>query len=188
MSKRGWIILGGGIPILALIALLAWASLRPGGNPGGLSVNSNFSESKIDASMARDFELPLIGGGTLRLSDLRGKVVMVDFWASWCPPCRQEVPALVKVYKEFSELEGQPVEFVGIDLWDNVGDAEVYLQQEGVTYPNGFDASGAIAIDYGVRGIPEKYFIGRDGTLYKKLSGPLTETVLRDTINELLAK
>ena len=188
MSKRGWIIVGGGIPILALIALLAWASVRSGNNPGGLSVNSDFSESKVDASAARDFDLPLIGGGNLRLSDLRGKVVMVDFWASWCPPCRVEVPALVKVYKEFSELEGQPVEFIGIDLWDNIGDAEVYLEQEGVPYPNGFDAAGVIAIDYGVRGIPEKYFIGRDGVVAKKLSGPLTETVLRDTINELLAK
>lgn len=188
MSKRGWIILGGGLPVLALIALLAWASIRSGGNPGGLAVNSALIESEVDASVARKFELQLIGGGTLKLSDLRGKVVMVDFWASWCPPCRVEVPALVKVYGEFREFEGQPVEFVGVSLWDNVGDAEVYLQQEGVVYPNGFDASGAIAIDYGVRGIPEKYFIGRDGVIAKKLSGPLTETVLRDTIKELLGR
>lgn len=185
MSKRSWIILGGGVPILALIALLAWASIRSGGNPGGLAVNSNLVEAEINAGAARDFELELIGGGFLKLSDLRGKVVMVDFWASWCPPCRVEAPALVKVYREF---QGQPVEFVGVALWDNVGDAEVYLRQEGVTYPNGFDANGVIAIDYGVRGIPEKYFIDRDGTLVKKLSGPLTEAVLRDTINELLGR
>ncbi len=185
MTKRGWIVLGGGIPLLALIALLAWASIRSGGNPGGLAVNSDFAEAKVDASAAREFELQLIGGGTLKLSDLEGKVVMVDFWASWCPPCRVEAPALAKVYSEF---QGQPVEFVGVAIWDNVGDAEVYLQQEGLTYPNGFDAAGVIAIDYGVRGIPEKYFIGRDGVIAKKLSGPLTETVLRDTINELLGR
>ena len=185
MTKRGWIVLGGGVVISALIAILAWASISTGGNPGGLAVNSDLVEFEIDASAARDFDLDLIGGGTVQLSDLRGKVVMVDFWASWCPPCRVEAPALAKVYREF---QGQPVEFLGVDIWDNIGDAELFLQQEGLAYPNGFDASGVVAIDYGVRGIPEKYFIDREGILVKKLSGPLTETTLRNTINELLER
>ncbi|HIN38005.1 MAG TPA: TlpA family protein disulfide reductase [Dehalococcoidia bacterium] len=185
MTKRGWIVLGGGVVISALIAILAWASISTGGNPGGLAVNSDLVEFEIDASAARDFDLDLIGGGTVQLSDLRGKVVMVDFWASWCPPCRVEAPALAKVYREF---QGQPVEFLGVDIWDNIGDAELFLQQEGQAYPNGFDASGVVAIDYGVRGIPEKYFIDREGILVKKLSGPLTETTLRNTVNELLER
>ena len=185
MTKRGWIVLGGGAVISALIAILAWASISTGGNPGGLAVNSDLVEFEIDASAARDFDLDLIGGGTVQLSDLRGKVVMVDFWASGCPPCRVEAPALAKVYREF---QGQPVEFLGVDIWDNIGDAELFLQQEGQAYPNGFDASGVVAIDYGVRGIPEKYFIDREGILVKKLSGPLTETTLRNTINELLER
>ena len=185
MTKRGWIVLGGGAVISALIAILSWASISTGGNPGGLAVNSDLVEFEIDASAARDFDLDLIGGGTVQLSDLRGKVVMVDFWASWCPPCRVEAPALAKVYREF---QGQPVEFLGVDIWDNIGDAELFLQQEGQAYPNGFDASGVVAIDYGVRGIPEKYFIDREGILVKKLSGPLTETTLRNTINELVER
>ncbi len=185
MTKRVWIILGGGIPLLGLIALLAWASISTGGNPGGLATNSDLFEFDIDQETARDFELELFGGRTLKLFDLRGKVVMVDFWASWCAPCRVEAPVLTRVYREF---EGQDVEFIGVDVWDNVGDAEIFLLQEGQAYPNGSDANGTIAINYGVRGIPEKYFIDRAGILVKKLSGPLTETTLRNTINELLAR
>lgn len=92
---------------------------------------------------------------------------------------------MAKVYEEF---RGQLVEFVGVDVWDNIADAEVFLQQEGQVYPAGSDADGIIAIDYGVRGIPEKYFIDRDGILVKKVSGPLTETALRETIDELLSR
>lgn len=185
MNKRALILLGGGIPLLALIALLAWASISTGGNPGGLATNSNLEEFEVDAELARDFSLELINGDSLKLSDYRGKVVMVDFWASWCQPCRVEAPALKNVYEEY---QGRDVEFIGVAVWDNVGDAEVFIKQEGQTYPNGFDANGVIAIDYGVRGIPEKYFIDRDGILIKKLSGPLTETTLRNTLNELLAR
>ncbi len=185
MTKRGWIVLGGGAPLLALIALLAWASASTGGNPGGLATNSDLVEFDIDPEMASDFELELIGGGTLKLSDLRGQVVMVDFWASWCPPCRSEAPALAKVYEEF---RGQLGEFVGVDVCDNIGDAEIFLQQEGQVYPAGSDADGVIAIDYGVRGIPEKYFIDKDGILVKKVSGPLTETALRETIDKLISR
>jgi cytochrome c biogenesis protein CcmG/thiol:disulfide interchange protein DsbE len=185
MSKRTWVMLGGGVPLIGLLALLAWASINTGGNPGGMATNSDLVEYKIDAETARNFNQDLIGGGSLKLSDYQGQVVMVDFWASWCQPCRVEAPILAKVYQEFQD---RPVEFIGVSVWDNIGDAEVFLQKEGHTYPNGFDREGVIAIDYGVRGIPEKYFIDRDGILVKKLSGPLTETTLRATLNELLAR
>ena len=182
-SKRTWLIIGAGVPVLALFAILAWASVRSGGNPGGLAVNDEFGQVDTSQERAPEFDLELISGGQLRLSDLRGQVVMVDFWASWCPPCRVEAPVLVQVYEEYRD---RGVEFVGVDIWDSVGDAEIYLQQEGQTYPNGFDGKGVIAIDYGVRGIPEKFFIDRDGAIAKKYVGPLTADRLRSTLDELL--
>ena len=90
---------------------------------------------------------------------------------------------MAQVYEEYQD---RGVVFVGIAVWDHLGDAELYLQQEGQTYPNGFDATGVIAIDYGVRGIPEKFFIGRDGAIAKKYVGPLNVTLLRNTLDELL--
>ena len=109
--------------------------------------------------------------------------VMVDFWASWCPPCHQEAPILVQVYEEY---RSRGVVFIGVGIWDHLGDAELYLQRSGQTYPNGFDNTGTIAIDYGVRGIPEKVFISPNGAVVKKFVGPLNAGQLRNALDELL--
>ena len=192
MSKRGWILLGTAVPIMALIAVLAWASVESGGNPGGLGVNNEFGQVSIKQEEAREFTLELFGdpnieGSTLRptlnLSELRGKLVVIDFWASWCPPCRQEAADLAQVYREF---EGAPVEFVGVDIWDGRQDALAHIAHFDVPYPNGFDHEGIIAIDYGIRGIPEKIFVDGNGETIKKFVGPITAETLRKTINQLL--
>ncbi len=183
MSKRGWILLGSSLPVVALLALLGWASLKSGGNPGSFGVNQEFGQVDISAKSAAEFSLTLYDDQLLTLSGLRGRVVMVDFWASWCTPCRQEAPILAEVYREYAD---QPVEFVGVNIWDRADDALNYLDAFEVPYPNGGDDSGSIAIDYGVRGIPEKFFIDRDGVLRQKFVGPMHAEALRDAINALL--
>ena len=183
MSKRGWILLGSALPVLGLFALLGWASTRSPTSRGGLIVNSTLGELTVSPAPARPFSLKLLDGRTLALADLRGKVVMVDFWASWCPPCRKEAPALAEVYRDYA---GRDVEFVGVDIWDRREDAQEFVTRYGVPYPNGIDINGTIAIDYGVRGIPEKFFIGRDGTLLKKFVGPMDAAALRRVLDGLL--
>ena len=172
------------MPVLGLLGLLAWASLGSGAQ-GGFGVNQDFGQVKLDITTAPDFELELMDGGTLELTDLAGKVVLLDFWASWCAPCRQEAPFLRQVYLEYAEA---PVEFVGVDIWDRREDALNFNADFEVPYPTGVDESGAIAIDYGVRGIPEKFFIGRDGMVRRKFVGPMQADALRDALDELLAE
>ena len=184
-GRRTLIILGVGIPVLAFLSVLAWASFSSGGAPGGLSVNESVAEVRQERRVAPDFTLQLPDGSTLGIEAMRGKVVMLDFWASWCQPCRDEAPALAQVYREY---RGRDVEFVGLNLWDNPGDAELFLQQEGHEYPNGIDAEGKIAISYGVRGIPEKFFIGRDGSIARKFTGPMNPDLLRQILDDLLAQ
>ena len=180
---RALIIAGVTVFVLAFLAILAWASFTSGPARGGLAVNERAIEMSADGEPAPAFSMPLVGGGDIDLADLRGKVVMLDFWASWCPPCRDEAPTLAQVYAEYST---RGVEFVGVNLWDNAGDAETFLKQEGHEYPNGIDDGGKIAISYGVRGIPEKFFIDAEGRIVRKFSGPVPIDKLREILDAML--
>ena len=184
MSKRA-VILGSSLLILAaFFSLLGWALARSGGLPGGLGVNNVFGEISIQEKLAPNFTLQLLDGGSVTLADLKGKVVLIDFWASWCPPCREEAPGLAKVYREYQE---RGVEFIGISIWDRLGDAEDYVQRFGITYPSGLDSEGTILVDYAVRGIPEKFFIDAQGRMVAKYIGPSTVEGLRETLDQMLA-
>lgn len=185
MNRRGWIMLGTAVVLIPLFALLAWAAVRQQDAPSGAGINAQFGEVRVPEARAADFALQTADGDTLRLSDLRGKVVMVDFWASWCGPCRQEAATLNRIYSAYSEA---PVEFVGVNVWDTPDAAEVFLVEFGVAYPTGVDADGSIALEYGVRGIPEKFFIDADGVVQRKYVGPMPEDVLRGALDELLAE
>ena len=184
MSRRGLVlglVLAG---FVALFALLVWASIRSDGQPAGSGVNDVFGEVEIDEREAPDFTLELLDGGALTLSDLRGSVVVVDFWASWCGPCRLEAPNLKQVYEEYRE---RGVEFVGVGIWERPAEAEVYIEEFGVPYPTGLDIPGDILLEYGVKGIPEKYFIDRNGRVAAKFVGPSSVEDLRETLDRVLA-
>ena len=183
LNKRGWLLLGAAIPLLALLALLGWAAAKSGGTAAGFGVNQEFGQIQVSPEPARKFSLELLDGAAVSLADLRGKVVMLDFWASWCAPCRHEAPDLVEVYHGYA---GRPVQFIGVDIWDRRKDAIDHVERFGVTYPNGVDEEGTIAINYGVRGIPEKFLIDKQGVIVRKFVGPVNAETLRSALDELL--
>ena len=182
--KRNLIILSSIVPIAALFVLLGWAVARSDGNPGGFLTNSKFGEIPVDQRLAPEFIEEGLDGETVSLCGLRGKVVMLDFWSSWCGPCRQEARTLAEVYREY---EGKNIDFIGVAIWDDPQDVARYIQEFDLPYPNVLDEKGQIAINYGVIGIPEKFFIDTRGNLVQKFVGPIEPEALRTTLDRLLA-
>ena len=117
----------------------------------------------------------LDGAGELALSQYAGKVVVVNFFASWCLPCKQENPALVRVYERY---RGSDVVIVGILYQDSLDAGRAYVRDMGVVWPTVVDDAGRVALSYGVFGIPETFFIGPDGIIAGRHIGPIDEATL----------
>lgn len=119
----------------------------------------------------------------MRLSDYRGRPVVLNFWASWCGPCKEEAPVLAEGWKKWSALG---VVFLGVDSQDIRAWAREFLEKYGIGYPNGFDGSGEVKARYGVTGFPETFFISPDGRVVGKWVGPLDQASLDARIQVLL--
>ena len=125
---------------------------------------------------APGFTLEGLDGGEVSLSALDGNVVVLNFWASWCGPCRREMPDFQKAWEEHEE---QGVVFVGIAVDDTASEASKFAEQVGVTYPLALDTTGDVARAYRIRAVPSTYFIDRQGRLATTLSGLANQGALR---------
>ena len=148
-------------------------------------------------SPAPDFQLPVLGGGTLSGHELKGAPVVINFWASWCVPCRQEAPALEATYEQY---KARGVRFLGVDYEDLEGDAQSFTKEFKITCPSVRDIGGSLATTFGVRGVPETFFIDRQFHFFSigqggqvgarggtKILGAVTRPELVSQIEQLLA-
>jgi cytochrome c biogenesis protein CcmG/thiol:disulfide interchange protein DsbE len=176
--------------IAAAVALPVVALLR-----FGLTRDPRAIASPLPGRPAPTFDLEVFAPGSgsdaptlgekVRFGDLKGNVVVVNFWASWCLPCRDEHGSLSQVAARYA---GQPVRFVGVVYNDVTANALRWLDEMGgQTYPAVLDPGTRTAIDFGVYGVPETFFIGRDGIIASKYVGPITASVLTRRIDSLLA-
>jgi cytochrome c biogenesis protein CcmG/thiol:disulfide interchange protein DsbE len=164
------------LPLVATLGVLVLLAY-------GMTREPRYIPSPLIARPAPLFALPLFDGPTLRLEELRGEVVFLNFWASWCPPCRQEAPLLEAAWQKYRE---DGVVFVGVNIQDDEARAREFLEEFGITYPNGIDRGSKIAIDYGVWGLPETFFIDRDGRITYKHVGALGWDTIGAKLDEAL--
>jgi cytochrome c biogenesis protein CcmG, thiol:disulfide interchange protein DsbE len=167
------------LAVLALLALLGYAVLSVGGDRS--------LDRAVAAGQRRPappMSLSALGGpGKRSLDDYRGKVVVVNFWASWCPPCREEAPLLESWQRQ---LEAQGGTVVGVDVLDVTGDALSFAHRSGITYPLVRDRDGSSARDFGVAGYPETVVIDRRGRVAAVQRGPVDQQFFAKTLAPLL--
>ncbi len=160
------------VVVLAVIVLFAVGIQIRGAKP-------------VEKGLAPQFTLPLFSGEKFSLADQRGKVVVVNFWASWCIPCRQEAPILENTWLKYKD---RGVVFVGVDYVDTDKEAMAFIKEFNVTYPNGPDIGTETARAFHIQGVPETYFVGKDGQLYGNHIGPIDEVTLSAKIEDVLKK
>jgi cytochrome c biogenesis protein CcmG/thiol:disulfide interchange protein DsbE len=165
--------------VLGLLALLVW---RVTHSPGG-GASEELSKGKIVVAPA--FDLPRLNGdGRVRLASYRGKIVVVNFWAPWCRPCKAEAPHFEAASKRYAK---DGVVVIGVDVNDFKGDARHFVRKHGLTYTFARDRTGAILAPYGVALLPETFIVGRDGKLVSdRVQGQMTREELDSSIRRAL--
>lgn len=164
-----------GLRLLLLVFLLpGCVDPAPVGTDAGVPLGSQTLVERSPAQFERD------------LGTLHGQVVVVNFWASWCVPCREELPALQRVAQEYQDRD---VTILGVASDDEVAAADELLRSTGVTFPTVFDPGGVrtgIARDWSVTGLPQTWVVASDGTRAGRIVGTVTEAELRERIDPLL--
>lgn len=168
---------------LGLLALLGSQLLTPASNQAA-AVDS------LIGHLAPDFTLSVLSANpesvspsTIHLASLRGKPVILNFWASWCDPCKQEAPLLEATWQV---LQHQGILLIGIDFQETQSNAQTFLRTYGITYPNVADSAGSAALNYGISGLPDTFFLNRQGVIVSKVVGELTKQSLQSNLNLIL--
>ena len=161
------------VPVLLLLAYGFWTNPREIPSP-------------LIGKPAAKFALTSFTGTPLSLEQYRGRVVMLNFWASWCrPACYEEAPVVERAWQAYRD---KGVVVLGIDVQDTDDAAQKFIAQFQQTFPNEPDPGGRVAVDYGVYGVPETFFIDRQGRVRFKQVGELTDAIARERLETLLAE
>jgi cytochrome c biogenesis protein CcmG/thiol:disulfide interchange protein DsbE len=168
-----WLLPLTAVPVLALLAY-------------GFRLNPRDIPSPLVGRPAAAFLLTAYDGTSLDLAALRGKVVVLNFWASWCyPACYEEAPVLERGWRAYRD---RGVVVLGVDIQDKDEAGRKFIGDFGLTFANAPDPTGKVSVDYGVYGVPETFFIDRQGSIRVKHVSALTDQIFRQTVERLLSE
>lgn len=171
-----------GIAILVLAILISlFTVFLATGLSNRTSVTGRSGEQLI-GEKSPEFLAAAIDGDPVSLSNYLGSPIVLNFWASWCPPCRDETPHFEKMWRLYRQ---KGVVLIGINVQDTVADADRYIKEFDVTFTNAIDKDGKIMVDYGVTGLPVTFFINREGIIIGRWVGSIGESNLKSRVEAL---
>jgi peroxiredoxin len=178
-SRTTWQVL-----IVLLLALgVMWIALSR--DPGGIAADAPPALPQKGFATP-DFELETLDGRTIVLSELRGQVVLINFWATWCPPCRAEMPAMQRVYEQYRD---QGFEVLAVNLQEHDVPMSAFVEERGLTFPVLPDRDGSVSNVYRVTSIPTTFFVDRSGVIQEVIiGGPLARPLIESKVTALLAQ
>lgn len=169
--------------VVILLTALAWIYISA--DRSGASTAGEIPAPR-EGFLAPDFRLQTPDGEMVALSELRGQAVLVNLWATWCPPCRAEMPAIQKIYQEYKD-QGFVVLAVNMTYQDNPLAVLPFTQENNLTFPILLEETGEMARKYELRSLPSSFFINRDGIVQEVvIGGPMSESLLRTRIESIL--
>ncbi|MBA31087.1 MAG: hypothetical protein CL748_00950 [Chloroflexi bacterium] len=168
------------IPSLILIIIVTFGLIKD--DKKSVGVNNNYAIGEIPKYFDGDLIMKSTIGEEVNLKNLNGKIVLIDFWSSWCAPCIAEAETLASTYNRWKDYD---VEFIGVAIWDTQEDVDKFIKKYDVNYPIVIDDNGQIAVDFGVAAIPEKILIDKNGKIVKKILGPSSSKDLNNIISEI---
>ena len=149
----------------------------------GTTTATSRSGKELVGKKAPSFVAPKVGGQLVSLENYKNKPLVLNFWASWCPPCRDETPGMERIWRKY---EDQGVVILGINVQDGEKEAERYISEFGVTFSNALDLDGSITVDYGVTGLPVTFFIDNDSVVKGRWVGSISEDRLDNWVSNLI--
>ncbi len=171
-----------GLLVVALLGLLVVQACTPSAQ----TIRDGGQEATIGVKvgdLAPDFTLTDLEGNLLRLSDLRGKVVFINFWATWCPPCRAEMPEIEAIHQEYKD---KGVVVIGLDILESEDEVRQFVEQGGYSWTFVIDTTGEVAASYNVTAIPKSFFIDREGIIRAVNIGAMTKRAMEAKLDEAM--
>ncbi len=180
ISRFRWLLLAASV--VAVAAVSCQTAVPKAATPSGVAATRQVAPRV--GSLAPDFSVYMLTGETVRLSDLRGKPVFVNFWASWCPPCREEAPL---IQAAFQDKRYKDVVFLTINRQEDIPTINQFMRENGYTFPVALDPDLGVENNYQVYAIPESFFIGTDGVVrVKKVGAYFSKSELENSLNMIV--